>query len=230
MFAVPYSQYDPRWRDNFLGKTSLKMGKWGCYTTGVASILAGTFQKKGDDGLPLMPGEFNVKLNAINGYDADGQIKWDKLSELYPDVFLYGLVWTDNHPGQLSETTIAKATADIRNALRLGFPVGLCVDNVGNDGWPDHFVVALHWNPGAGLLITDPDGGHTFYFHEKYGDPMKKIYGYRRLIGLPAEFPDYSTDYDRKLGAVVGKAGEVFRGRNVAVYSKEILDGLLSGS
>lgn len=77
--VITYNQGDIRWRDKRLGSgvdaegRPYTMGRYGCYVTTVASILAGTYKKMSPFGArPLTPGDLCDLLNAQPGGFDDG--------------------------------------------------------------------------------------------------------------------------------------------------------------
>ena len=234
-----YSQQDPRWSAKKLGPTDLTMGGFGCYVTTTASILAGAYDKRGPSGAMLTPGDLCDKLNAIkDGFDAFGQMSWTAVHELFPDCFLYKATWTTNaqFPGT-AKITVEKAINDIRRAMMLGFPVGICVDNFPRDGRPDHIVACTSFPEELSRMrIMDPDGGQEMFFIDKYGSPLLGIMGYRLLIGDSPTKSYVSGDRVEVSGALlnsmavgVWKASQVYQGISMGTYSKEILDSILGG-
>lgn len=224
MIPAPlHNQWAAEWHDLPLGDSGLKMAGFGCYTSSVSSMLAGAYDKA------VTPGTLCQALNSINGYDKDGQLKWDALSQLYPDVFLYRSAWTTNFPNRdTAKEAIETALKRIERSVKLGMPVLLCVDNILKDRIPDH-AVNLFDAPAdrAKWRIMDPDGGKTVYFKDKYGPVETGIYGYRMIVGSPLHWPDDATELEKDAGIAAWKASMCYRGKSVATYSKEILDTLL---
>lgn len=73
------SQQDPRWAAIQLGASPYSLGPSGCFVTEIADILN------------ITPDVVNQRLNAINGYDADGNdyldlVNWSKISQAFPGI------------------------------------------------------------------------------------------------------------------------------------------------
>lgn len=239
MNTIPYVQGDPRWGAKRLGATQLTMASHGCYVTVIASILAGTYDKRSPLGGPLTPGDLCDQLNATpGGFDSEGQLGWTSIHALYPDAFLYGRVWTTNAAySNTARVTVDKAIRDMRRAMLLGFTVGICVDLVGSDKVPDH-IVACEEMPEdlSQLLVMDPAYGDIRLFSDRYGDPLKGIMGYRLLVGDRANKP-YSSDqkvtvdgsFLNSVIAATWKASQLYQGIGMETYAKEILDSVMGG-
>lgn len=202
MITLPvYNQGDVQWRDKLLGTSGRKMWSDGCYVTTTASILASHMVMV--NGHFITPGELCEKLNAApNGFDPDGQLGWDAIYKLFPTCKMVKSCWTTNVAFQnISKTQVSKAIDDIKQAVRMGFPIGICVDLVGSDKFPDHIVACKdapddlnEWK------IMDPDGGRDIKFKDRYGSPLTGVMGYRLLVGPPVMFPDYATPSDQRAG------------------------------
>lgn len=220
-----YNQGDPRWRDKKLSPSALTMGGYGCYITSFTMALH-------NFAISLDPGQVLEKLIAKNGLNYDGFLTYDGVMRAFPAVYFNERVYTTNDPSSNGlEMRPEIAIKKVRRLLDLGQPTILCVDNQGNDGVPDHAILAKDYlvNPMGSVTdfrIHDPDGGRELWFTEKYGPVLTKLYGYVSLIGPPIAFPDQSTDQED--GGALWKASQVRRGINVGTYSKEIMDNLLS--
>jgi hypothetical protein len=220
---IDFCQWDAKWKDRELGPSGLKMANFGCYVTTVAFLLRNVFMKDTD------PGRLCDELNRIGGFSISGDLNWEAVNRIYPDVVMHKGCWTTNHPARdIPKTDIQEAIFDIRRAHRMGLGIGICVDNLNGDKWPDHIVV-LTEAPDDLLLwrVMDPDGGNEAFFRDRYGDPMKGIYGYRMLVGSPLVFPLESDDKDKRMGLAAWKALMVSRGVDSKTHSKEIIDILL---
>jgi hypothetical protein len=230
MITLPdYNQYDPKWKDKPLGSSLFKMGDSGCYVTTFASILAGSFKKKNASGQPLTPGDLCDMLNANNGFTAEGQMIWGILEKLFPDLLMYKACYSTNAGySNVSKVMVEKVIGDIKRSVALGIPIGIIVDNLYNDKIPDHIVACFDAPDNlADWMIMDPDSGRTMRFVDKYGSPMTGVMGFRQVIGPPTSFPSYSGSFEASAGAAAWKAAQVYKGKNVQVYSKEILDSLM---
>lgn len=198
-----FAQGDPRWGSIKMGSSDNSMAGYGCYVTMMAMGLSSYFIKDVD---PKILVEW---LNANGGFDAAGQLRWDKLSEMFPHTKLVGFAWTTNVPGSRNfagKLFPSKAIADIQRANRCGQVVGICVDLVENN-WakPDHIVLAVSTPDDLSeWTIADPAFGDIKKFSERYGNLEDGIYGYRLLAGTPANFPDSANQSDIKAGNAIG--------------------------
>lgn len=214
-----YSQFDPRWASMEL-VPGMTMGRWGCMVTSICMALK-------NYAIDITPGDLCAKLKAINGFDSEGNLKHEAVSKLYPDVIFYERVYTSNFPGQGQKWLVSAAIERVKNLLALGQPAILNVDNVGNDGIPDHWVMAKEYRNGD-FLIHNPDGGLEQWFSQRYGDPTKKLFGHYAILGPAIGYPDSSSHERQQMGLALWKAAMVWKGRNVQTYSKEIVDALLN--
>lgn len=80
MNLSPLSQNDPRWKDEFIGKTKLKIGRWGCTLTCLTMFL--NYVMKAN----MTVNEVNLALKNVNGFNANGLIIWDRIRLAFPDV------------------------------------------------------------------------------------------------------------------------------------------------
>ncbi len=218
MMLVPqYNQATPSWASIEMAPGFI-LRQYGCFDTCVAMALA-------NFGINVDPGQLCLAMKSIGGFDAEGNMIHSKLETLYPSILDYRRVNTTNAPGNVGKTLILTAIDQIRRFLATGMPVMLWVDNVGNDGLPDHWVLIKDFRNGD-FLINNPDGGVEQWFSVKYGDITKKLYGYYVIIGSPLGVPDTSTTDDKRDGQAAFKAAQVYKGHNVQTYAKEILDTL----
>lgn len=203
-----------------LGKSGLNVAGFGCYSTTVWSGLSSYFYKQGT------LADFVERMNAADGYDAFGQLKWHILTVLYPDVKLVKAAWSTNIPNPKNSfgvLTVDKCLADIKQANAAGQVVGICVDLVDNAAKPDHIVLAVETPDELDdWYVMDPAFGDVVRFKDRYGSPLTGVYGYRIVAGTPANFPDHANSSDMKLGGVIGKCVD-------SRYTKaDILEGALS--
>lgn len=226
MIGLPlYNQADPRWAEYEMGTlpdgTKLTMRRWGCLVTSLSMALK-------NYAIDADPGFLCALLRGVAGLDQEGNLVHGAIEKLYPNVTFYERRYTTNYPFQAPQPKMLAGAALQRldRYLKLGQPVILEVDNVGNDGRPDHWVVAKEMRDGD-FLIHNPDGGVEQWFSQRYGDPAKKLYGFYQVIGPSVGFPPQATDDSMRDGLAAWKASMVWRGKNVATYSKEILDALL---
>ena len=183
-----YSQWGQPWSSKKLGTSPYSMGTDGCFVTSVTALMS-PYQIK------LDPGQVLDKLNAVGAIDQWGFLDHNKIGNAFPWVYFYGRERTTNDPTKdVSKKTIDAAMRSIKKFIDIGNPVVLTVDNMKNDGIPDHAVAAedyiLKNNVVSDFTIMDPDGGKKILFSSKYGDPWKKLYGYIAFIGPTQEFRD----------------------------------------
>lgn len=74
--VVSFRQDDARWAGEKLGGSKYTMKSSGCLVTSIASALC----MGGNSG--MTPGILNERLSQIQGYDAEGNLKWDSLRGL----------------------------------------------------------------------------------------------------------------------------------------------------
>lgn len=204
-----YAQQDKRW-GNLELVPGYPMSRWGCFVTSLAMKLR------------LTPDKVLDKLKEYDGIDPQGMMTYDGVQKAFPEVHFIERVYTKDDPSRNFLKMETKAALDkVRRYLDLGQAVVLCVDNVGDDGIPDHAVLA-HGYGGDDFRIKDPDHGRDIWLSEKYG----KVYGYVGLVSPPDSYPDGSPY--KNLGGAFWKAAEIRAGRNVSTYSREIVDSFLS--
>jgi len=77
-------------------------------------------------------------------------------------------------------------------------------DLIPSTGVQTHFVLIIGREEDGAYYCNDPWTGETYYFHAKYGDPKKFIYGLRLYSGTPKEgeaLDDKVSDLQDKLKA-----------------------------
>jgi hypothetical protein len=193
----------------------------GCMVTAITNALNAY-------GYKVDPGQVCDRLNADNGFNSEGLVIWQAIERNYPNTtFIDTLsVWTTNYDQFTSKVQIGEALRLLRNIVSLGMPVFLNVDNIGNDKRPDHFITLYHAPETGPWKAKDPDGGYDVLLEAgyKYGPKETAIYGFRVLMGNTITFPDYVPASDHWQGLAAWKASQVYAGKNVKVYSKELLD------
>ncbi len=206
-----YNQADPRWANEPMGTSGEIMRRFGCLVTAISSSLKAY-------GLDFDPGALCRKLSSVGGFDQHSNLLHEAIEKIHHNLVFYVRVYTTNSPALSQKVLVGAAMSQVNNLLDLGHPVMLEVDNVGNDGRPDHWVQARgHAN--GDYLVMNPDGGTEHWFSSRYGDPARKLFGYYAILGDQPEGP--------KLGKVAWKAAMVWKGKSVDTYSKEILDALI---
>lgn len=230
-----WNQGDPRWGSKRLGTATssdgrpLTMATHGCYVTSVAMILA-------NFGKDVTPGQLCDGANAINGFTPDGQLKWDAIEALYPDVIFHDSQWTTRFykARDVQKIEQPEALRRLMRLLELGFPALLCVDypGVNEEFRADHAVVLVDAPRDASRpwKVYDPAGGTEVLLTDKYryGVPADAVYGYRVLVGPPIGFPEETSRETMGLGLAAWKAAMTAAGRHVATYSREIILHILN--
>ena len=226
-----FNQWDQRWGQKRLSPSSWTMANSGCFITSLTNALP-NFSIVKADGSPFDPGEVLDRLIAVDGLDAGGQMTYEGIMRAFPALYFHDRIYTTNDPRNNGvEMKSDVAIKKVRRLLDVGQPTILAVDNIGNDGWPDHAVLAKDYVLDASgtvvdFKISDPDGGRDITFTSKYGPLLTKLYGFVILVGPPIEFPDASTDQEEGMG--LWKSAQIRQGKNVATYSKELIDSILS--
>lgn len=206
--TLTQNQWDARWADKQLGNALLPNGQKvtmrnsGCYLTTIAN------------GLNVNAGDLCDKMNSIGGFDDSGMLKWEKLEQAHPEVVWFDSQWTTVFTRANNEIKVEILTAlsRLKKLVSLGFPILLCVDNRGNDKWPDHAVL-LYEAPDdlTQWKIKNPDGGADTPFSDRYGSPMTGVYGWRTILNCPTSWPDSSTRLHQDIGIAAWKGAVAAR-------------------
>lgn len=222
MIDLPiYKQGDPRWSAKPLGTSTAHMGDSGCFVT---SLAMATY----NFGISDDPGETVDRLNAVNAFTPEGFLTYTGVMAAFPALYFNERVYTTNTPdANLVKMEINAAIAKVRRGLRLGQPVMLSVDLIGNDRNQDHCILAVGdatADDSPDFWIQDPAFGDRIRFKTRYGDPRTKLYGYISIIGPPISFP---VDGDPLAGQALWKATQIAKNQNAQVYAREIVATLL---
>jgi hypothetical protein len=222
-----YNQGDARWGNKPLGTSGVVMSSHGCYVTSTCMAI-------NNYGYRLDPGQLCDALNANNGFDAEGQMKWDVLEKVCPNVVFADAFWTTKFVAGANLLKVQQEAAlqRLEKCVRIGIPVVLCVDmpNVNWPGFPDHAVVLKHAPPGRiGWKVYDPAGGLEIELAagQRYGTPEQAVYGARIVVGHGQTLPDYSDLRDAEDGLRAFRASQAWRGRNQATYLAELKDSYI---
>jgi hypothetical protein len=133
VLPVPlYKQWDRRWADHPLGRTSEKMRNVGCTVSCVAMVFSGW-------GLEVTPGELNAWLRDHDGYTERGWLRWDKCAEYSGGRFV--LDYFGEADGALIERALAAGRPPI---IKVILPSGA-----------PHWVVVVG-REGGEYLVNDP--------------------------------------------------------------------------
>jgi hypothetical protein len=140
MFKVqPYSQMDPRWKDDSLGlDNSTTIGKFGCLLTCMAMVADGF----GND---VTPQSLNEKMKVAGGFQG-ALVMPAVLPNVLPGVRYHKYIQCKNPPAPI---------ADIDATLDAGLPVIVEVDYSPAPGMQNHWIV-LYDRQGDDYLIQDP--------------------------------------------------------------------------
>jgi hypothetical protein len=135
---VRYSQQDPRWKDDILGKGRGSLGNLGCAVASVAMYTSGW-------GFIETPGSLNQKLKSVGGFVGQA-IVWSAVNRLYPQIRFRALTLCENS---------AAPVDDIDASLAGGQPVIVEVDFSPAGGLQTHWVV-VYRKLGQDYLMLDP--------------------------------------------------------------------------
>ena len=191
-------QGDPRWGHMQLGSSGLKMESWGCtFTSGV--MVAHAFGKQQSVVSAL------ESMNREGGFDFQGNLYWQKFAQVLGLDF--GYRWDTDANGSPSHSTVREMAGwrHINWLADVGIPTMVFVDT-NHDGRANHWCAYI----GDGMLNDPWDG------REKPLESFGRLYGYAIMNGTPALT-------GTKYGAMVGKANEIAKGRNIELNSREIL-------
>ncbi len=135
---VRYSQQDPRWKGDRLGKGPGTIGFLGCALTSLAMYTSGW-------GFLETPPTLNKKLVARDGFIGEA-IVWAAVTQLYPQIKSNGLTLCYN-----TDAPLAQIDASLSN----GQPMIVEVDYSPAPGLQTHWVL-LYARQGNDYLILDP--------------------------------------------------------------------------
>lgn len=235
-----WNQWGQSWSNmKLVDDKPMTLGSDGCYITSLTMGLPNRGILN-PDGSFMNPGQVLNRLKAVGGLNNDGLLTYDGVERAFPQLSFYDRIYTTNDPSSGgSEMQASVAIMKVKRLLELGQPTILCVDNLKNDGIPDHAVLAHDFvslgQDKYDFLINDPDGGKQMYFTSKYGDPMTKLYGYVAIIGQAGDLPSWSTEGSESAAiAKISAVKEIIErmpyseeNRLLKMYSKEAIDALL---
>ena len=163
---VYYAQNDPKWKEDRLGLSEQKsdtIGYVGCALTSVSMMLSG-------HGYTETPKSLNEKLKKIGGFAGSG-IRWNAVSQIYPQVRLNSIIKCNDSPAPLAQIDAALAT---------GQPAIVCVDSTAAPGFLSHYVLLIG-RKGNDYLMLDPwpyqtDVNKETYLMPRYsqGNPLQR--------------------------------------------------------
>lgn len=201
--VVPkFSQWGQAWSSKKMGNSPYTLATDGCYVTSLTALMW-------PYAIPLDPGQVLDKLNAAGAISNDGFLGYSGVEAAFPWVKFHDRIRTTNDPTPgVSKMDIGVAIKNIKKLIDLGNPVILTVDNIRNDGIPDHAVCGYDYTD-TDLRIMDPDGGRDIMFSSKYGDPQKKLYGYIAFIGPTIMFKDGTPEITKSASQALWKLSQV---------------------
>lgn len=216
MLIPRYNQGDHEWRSTPLGTKGHTIGSAGCTLTCLGMVVG------------EKPPEVLKKAKAVGAISPSGDFTWyGNIQAMYPNVRYHNRISTTNEERSQSNMEVPAAVFKIKKLLMLGQPVIVRVDVPGT---LEHFVVITGWN-GTDFILNDPNGGKEYTYKERFGDILKTLLAYVILIGPERESVDCGPEVTRSIiqdaAGGVFKAAQLASGKNVATYSKEILDQFL---
>jgi len=157
-----YSQRDPRWGEDYMGKSYIKMKNEGCLATATAALLTRL-------GFPETPGTYNDKAGRLGGYQYPNLMYWNFPHVLYPQIiksedksFSFGTGF---------ESYLDRILNDGRDALGM-------VDFVPGGTFNQHWV-RIYKREGGLYYLHDPWYGNSQALNARY-HKLFRIVGYRR--------------------------------------------------
>jgi hypothetical protein len=157
-----YSQRDPRWGEDYMGASTIKMKNEGCLVTATAALLTRL-------GFPETPGTYNDKASRQGGYQYPNLMYWGFPHILYPQIvksedksFSYGTGF---------ESYLNNILNDGRDALGM-------VDFIPGGTFNQHWV-RIYKREGGLYYLHDPWYGNSQALHARY-HKLFRIVGYRR--------------------------------------------------
>lgn len=221
MLVKRYVQNDPRWASYPLGTEGRTVGSHGCTCTDLCNALA-------NYAVAETPRTVVQKLTAQGGIMPSGDLLWASVERVWPSVTFYWRQYTSlEGPMYANRQNLDAAIARIRKLIRRGQPVLINVDAIGNDRQTDHWILGVDVDADGEVVVDCPWRGDRTRFSVHYRSMREGIYGYTVLIGAPISYVSSSSGGDIDIGSGLFKAAQIWRGRNVATYSKELIDTLL---
>ena len=179
----PIGQREADWKLKRLGNSTTTIGNYGCLLV-CHTMMLNYFGKDVD---PITLNEIYKSKNVFH----DGNlIGYGQAADCWDDVTAddYELFKYVNNPCDMD--LVDKYLIEKR------LPVIAWVDNIHDDGKPDHFVLIIGKDENGKYLINDPWLGETQYFHNLYGDdPSRFIYGLRLYTGTPKDGESVEDKY-----------------------------------
>lgn len=165
----PIGQKDSRWARKRLGTGTGTIGNYGCLLVCHAMML--TYY-----GHEFLPDVLNEVYKTKNVFDLKTLINFWAAANVFGDITASEFYNCYGTPCDLSK---------IDAQLEKKQPVIALVDFSPTVGVQTHFVLIIGKTEDGHYLINDPWTGETYFFHAKYGEPARYIYGLRIYSGTP---------------------------------------------
>lgn len=139
---MAYSQNDPRWKNDKLGKSkSWTMGEAGCFVTSGSNVLKAF-------GHDITPGDLNKLATAHGLIDANGNVtRWDWLAVLFPTVLKF--VEVKDWSSSLADLKYLNIRNDINTEIIIE------IDDSPSTGLQTHFMRTIGWDGGTDVIVDD---------------------------------------------------------------------------
>jgi len=166
---LPISQKDSRWGRKQLGTGAGTISNYGCLLTCHAMLL--TYY-----GHEFLPDVLNEVYKTKNVFDLGNLINFWAAANVFGDITADEFYCCYGTPCDLSK---------IDKHLEQRKPVIALVDFSPTAGVQTHFVLIIGKADDGAYHICDPWHGDEQFFHARYGDPARFIYGLRLYNGQP---------------------------------------------
>lgn len=167
----PYSQNDPQWKNNQLGRGSQTMGQFGCLLSCMAMMLTGF----GETYTPWTLNQAFLRLAQGFGFDGSN-VYFNAPNTLISHVNFHGNWKPYPETGATFADYDPNLIARIDHELAIGSGVIIQVDMDPVDpytfGQEQHWVFVLG-RQGNDYLVLDPINGHSISLLAKYGQQTK---------------------------------------------------------
>lgn len=183
-----------------MGQSGQTLGQQGCLITASASA-AFAFAKQTN---PLV---LCRQMSQAGGFDQTGSANLLTLAKCLGLDLGFRYDTNANVAPNHSQVNEAMGLLHIERLAKWGMPSVIWVDT-DHDGKPNHWVCYL----GQGQVLDPWDGQQ-----KGFDAVFKRLYGYFFFVGQPAWADD-------SVGVLIGKANEIYDGRNVVLNAKEIMD------
>jgi len=177
---IPLSQRDERWKLKKLGTGTGTIGNYGCLLTCHAMLLSYY-------GHEFLPDVLNEVYKDKDVFDLKNMINFFAAANVFGDITADEFYNCYDLPCDLTK---------IDKYLNEKKPVIAMVDFSPTAGVQTHFVLIIGKSDDGHYLINDPWTGETYFFHAKYGEPARYIYGLRLYSGEPKN----ETSEEDKIG------------------------------